>query len=131
MNNPFQLIGTDELDHWDYVLRRLFVLKSTPLKKAIANLAPGAQSLLKVLTDPNLPIEQRVKIETKVRDLTIKDWTLIVRAFKNWPFKPDVGSFPITSQATYGLTVVTGLDIHRRRGHCWHPPQPLKRTYMH
>lgn len=56
----------------------------------VSNLAPGASSLLKVLTDPNLPLQERVKVDTKIRDLTIKDWALIVRAFKNWPFVPEV-----------------------------------------
>ncbi|KAK7692605.1 hypothetical protein QCA50_004237 [Cerrena zonata] len=84
-----QLINIDEADHWDYVLRRLFVLKSTPLKKAISNLAPGAQSLLKILTDVNLPLQERVNVDRKVKELSIKDWALIVRAFKNWPFAPD------------------------------------------
>lgn len=32
---PPQVITPGTLEKWDYVLRRLFVLKSTPLKRAI------------------------------------------------------------------------------------------------
>ncbi len=78
------------LDQWDYILRRLFVLKSTPLRKAISSLAPGAEVLLKTLTDKNLPPEQRVDIRLRVNQLTIADWALIVRAFDAWPFAPSV-----------------------------------------
>src|SRR3979490_3032079 len=81
------------LDQWDYVLRRLFVLKSTQLRKAISSLAPGAEVLLKTLTDKSLPPEQHVDIRLKVKQLTTSDWTLIVRAFDAWPFAPDVCPF--------------------------------------
>jgi len=84
-----QVIDKGKLDPWDYVLRRLFVLKSTPLRKAISSLAPGAEVLLDKLTDKKLPPEQRVDIRKKVKDLTVSDWALIVRAFDAWPFAPD------------------------------------------
>jgi hypothetical protein len=83
------------LDQWDYILRRLFVLKSTPLRKAISSLAPGAEVLLQTLTDKNLPPEQRVDIRLMVRQLTVSDWALIARAFDAWPFAPDVCPFII------------------------------------
>ena len=112
-----QVIGNDMLDKWDYCLRRLFVLKGQSLKTAIGyvrsfspwqytkvatliwdfgilfvdrSLAPGAQVLLKSLTDPNLPPEERIDIQKQVRRMDIKDWALILRAFDNWPFAPDV-----------------------------------------
>ncbi|KAI0930327.1 hypothetical protein AcW1_009053 [Taiwanofungus camphoratus] len=84
-----QFITKGMLDKWDYCLRRLFVLKSTPLKRAISSLAPGAQTLLKVLTSPNLPPEQQLDVNKPPRDLTIADWALIIRAFDNWPFAPE------------------------------------------
>ncbi|OBZ68250.1 Mitochondrial transcription factor 1 [Grifola frondosa] len=84
-----QVIGKGMLDKWDYCLRRLFVQKSTPLKRAISSLAPGAQVLLKTLTDTNLPKEQRVDVMKKVRALTVADWALVMRAFDNWPFAPE------------------------------------------
>ena len=54
------------------------------------SLAPGAQSLLKPLTDPSLPPHERVDIKKQIRGLDIKDWALILRAFNNWPFAPEV-----------------------------------------
>lgn len=91
-----QVIDKGMLNKWDYVLRRLFVLKSTPLRKAITSLAPGADVLLRPLTDKSLPPEQRVDIRLMVKELTVSDWALIVRAFDDWPFAPnelDIDSF--------------------------------------
>ncbi len=82
------------LSQWDYILRRLFVLKSTQLRKAMSSLAPGAEVLLQTLTDKKLPPEQRVDIRLKVKQLTISDWALIARAFDAWPFAPAVRPFP-------------------------------------
>lgn len=81
------------MDQWDYILRRMFVLKSTPLRKAINSLAPGAEVLLKTLTDKSLPPEQLVDIRLKVKQLNISDWALIARAFDAWPFAPEVCPF--------------------------------------
>ena len=81
------------LNQWDYILRRLFVLKSTPLRKTISSLAPGAEVLLQTLTDKNLPPEQRVDVRLTAKQLTISDWALIARAFDAWPFAPDVCPF--------------------------------------
>jgi len=88
-----QVIDKGKLDQWDYILRRLFVLKSTPLRKAISSLAPGAEVLLDRLTDKRLPPEQRVDIRLMVKHLTVSDWALIVRAFDAWPFAPAVCLF--------------------------------------
>ncbi|KAL6310467.1 S-adenosyl-L-methionine-dependent methyltransferase, partial [Sparassis latifolia] len=84
-----QIITRGMLDKWDYCLRRLFVLKSTPLKRAIGSLAPGAQTLLKILTDPNLPPEQHFNINKSPRDLSVAEWALLLRAFDDWPFAPE------------------------------------------
>ncbi|CCM06868.1 uncharacterized protein FIBRA_09176 [Fibroporia radiculosa] len=84
-----QLITKGMLEKWDFCLRRLFVLKSTPLKKAISSLAPGAQTMLKMLTDSSLPDSQRVDIGKAPRHLTLADWALVIRAFDNWPFAPE------------------------------------------
>ena len=54
------------------------------------SLAPGSQVLLKPLTDPRLPPEERIDITKQVRRLDIKDWALILRAFNDWPFAPTV-----------------------------------------
>jgi len=77
------------MDQWDFILRRLFVLRSTPLCKAIGLLAPGAEVLLDVLTDKELPPEERVDIRLKIAHLTLSDWALIARAFDAWPFAPE------------------------------------------
>ncbi|ETW81012.1 hypothetical protein HETIRDRAFT_238884, partial [Heterobasidion irregulare TC 32-1] len=89
-----QCIDKGKLDQWDFILRRLFVLKSTPLKTAISSLAPGAQVLLKALTSPDLPESQRVDTGKTVRNLSVSDWTLFARAFDEWPFAPEVCPIP-------------------------------------
>ncbi|EIM83080.1 S-adenosyl-L-methionine-dependent methyltransferase [Stereum hirsutum FP-91666 SS1] len=90
-----QIIAKGRLDEWDYVLRRLFVLKSTALKKAIGSLAPGASVLIKPLTDESLPLEQRVDMAKQIRFLTLADWALIERAFEAWPFAPKLEDLSI------------------------------------
>ncbi|KAI0081915.1 S-adenosyl-L-methionine-dependent methyltransferase [Panus rudis PR-1116 ss-1] len=87
--NAEQIIPEGSLEIWDYVLRRLFAQKSTSLKDALKHLAPGATSLLKTLTSPDVPPEERVNVDLRIKDLDLKDWTLVVRAFVAWPFKPD------------------------------------------
>jgi hypothetical protein len=108
-----QVIDKGMLDQWDYILRRLFVLKSTPLRKAISSLAPGAEVLLQTLTDKNLPPEQRVDIRLMVRQLTVSDWALIARAFDAWPFAPDVCPFIILPgrELNAPATLTQELDI--------------------
>lgn len=98
------------LDKWDYVLRRLFVLKSTPLSKAIryalvriyhlggahlsaSSLSPGADALLEPLTSRTLPPSERVDVTKDIRHLTVEDWGRIVKAFDEWPFAPQVRRF--------------------------------------
>ncbi|KAI0268636.1 S-adenosyl-L-methionine-dependent methyltransferase [Gloeopeniophorella convolvens] len=84
-----QVIDRGSLDQWDYILRRLFVLKSTPLRSAISALAPGADVLLNTLTDKTLPEDQRVDIRSAVKNLNVSDFALIARAFDAWPFAPE------------------------------------------
>ncbi|CAE6450957.1 unnamed protein product [Rhizoctonia solani] len=78
------------LDKWDYVLRQLFILKSTPLEKAIQNLGPGASILLSKLTGPDIPASQKVNIKAPINALTLHDFARIVEEFHKWPFAPDV-----------------------------------------
>jgi len=84
-----QLIAKDMLDKWDYCLRRLFVLKSTPLKSAIVHLGAGAQSLLKEISDPSFPPSERVDANRSIRRLEVGEWAKLVKAFDEWPFAPD------------------------------------------
>ncbi|OCB86899.1 S-adenosyl-L-methionine-dependent methyltransferase [Sanghuangporus baumii] len=83
-----QVIETGKLDKWDYVLRRMFVLKTTPIRRAISSLGPGAYNLLKRLGDPDLPPEERLDIDKKVRELQMRDWSIFVKRFDEWPFRP-------------------------------------------
>lgn len=117
-----QIIGNAMLDKWDFCLRRLFVLKGQTLKSSIRcarrfsvtcgsydvdsivstsfvdrSLAPGSQTLLRPLTDPSLPPEERVDVKKQIRRLDIKDWALIIRAFNNWPFAPEVSNITLPS----------------------------------
>ncbi|KAG8947606.1 Mitochondrial transcription factor 1 [Tulasnella sp. 419] len=82
-------IKEDTLTQWDYVTRKLFVLKSTPLEKAVPNLGAGAKVILPKLSSPDLPPEQRVDITKPVRHLTNADWANVARAFQSWPFRPE------------------------------------------
>ncbi|CAE6457579.1 unnamed protein product [Rhizoctonia solani] len=78
------------LNKWDYVLRQLFILKSTPLEKAIQNLGPGASILLSKLTGPDIPESRKVDIKAPINALSLQDFARIVEEFHKWPFAPDV-----------------------------------------
>ncbi|KAJ1299783.1 hypothetical protein OPQ81_011999 [Rhizoctonia solani] len=78
------------LDKWDYVLRQLFILKSTPLEKAIQNLGPGASILLSKLTGPDVSESRKVNIKAPINALSLHDFARIVEEFHKWPFAPDV-----------------------------------------
>ncbi|RDB16929.1 Mitochondrial transcription factor 1 [Hypsizygus marmoreus] len=83
-----QLIKKGDMDAWDYCLRHLFVRKATALSVALPGLAPGAQTLVKKITDPNLPESERVDVRKRVRTLTADEWALVAKAFNDWPFAP-------------------------------------------
>lgn len=57
---------------------------------SISTLAPGAQILVDKVTDPRLPLSERVDPKVHIRDLTIDEWKLIIKAFNEWPFAPKV-----------------------------------------
>lgn len=50
----------------------------------------GASNLIPKLTDPSLPDTERIDPNKWIREYTIQDWALVVKAFKAWPFAPDV-----------------------------------------
>ncbi|KAH7888819.1 S-adenosyl-L-methionine-dependent methyltransferase [Phlebopus sp. FC_14] len=85
-----QVIETGMLDKWDFCLRKLFVLKSNTLRRAIGHLAPGSASLLTSLEDPSLSQDHadRIDVSKRVRDMNTLDWAAVVRAFDAWPFAP-------------------------------------------
>ncbi|KAH8083761.1 S-adenosyl-L-methionine-dependent methyltransferase [Cristinia sonorae] len=91
-----QVIRPDNLETWDYVLRRLFVLKNTALERAIGSLAVGATSLLEKLTSEDLPPHERLDTSRRIKDLTVAEWALIIRAFEDWPFAPTIDDMAIS-----------------------------------
>ncbi|KAG1730783.1 S-adenosyl-L-methionine-dependent methyltransferase [Suillus lakei] len=84
-----QIIQSGMLDKWDYCLRKLFVLKSTPLKNAVGHLAPGSAVLKSYLTSDDVPPEQRTDMKKIIRKLSVEDWAAVVGAFDRWPFAPE------------------------------------------
>lgn len=98
IGNPFQAINIvpreeqaikkGQLDEWDFCLRRLFVQRATALRKALPSLAPGAQTLVKKVTDPNLPMLEQISPSKNVGSLTVHEWKIIIKAFHEWPFAP-------------------------------------------
>lgn len=55
-------------------------------------LGPGASSLSSALSDPSKDPSEIVDLDRVARDLSLKDWSLIVKAFHEWPFAPEVMS---------------------------------------
>ena len=55
-----------------------------------SSLAPGAGTLIKMVTDPKLPTSQRLDIKKQVRAMTAQDWSILLKAFDEWPFGPEV-----------------------------------------
>ena len=102
IDQPPKKILKGDLDLWDFVLRKLFVLKATNLEKClntkygarinlfardvqlivISALGPGSRNLIPKLTDGILSKDPR--------GLTLDDWKMVVQEFKNWPFRPEV-----------------------------------------
>ncbi|KAJ7783157.1 S-adenosyl-L-methionine-dependent methyltransferase [Mycena metata] len=80
-----QWIRPGQLHKWDYCLRHLYVNRAKPIKAALPFLAPGAQTLLKTIANG----EQQLNPKTPVRELTLKDWSLLVNTFSEWPFAPE------------------------------------------
>ncbi|KAG2750325.1 S-adenosyl-L-methionine-dependent methyltransferase [Suillus brevipes Sb2] len=84
-----QIIKPGMLDKWDYCLRKLFVLKSTPLKGAVGHLAPGSHVLKSYLSGDDVPPEQRADLNKIIRKMSVEDWAAVVGAFDRWPFAPE------------------------------------------
>jgi transcription factor 1 len=92
-----RLAGVSE---WDFVLRALFMNKSTPISQSLKcvyfstreiilkhyrSMAPGAQNMVKYMDQSTLAILDKAPI-----DLTMADWAGILEAFQRWPFHPTV-----------------------------------------
>ncbi|KTW27784.1 hypothetical protein T552_02224 [Pneumocystis carinii B80] len=70
------------LDSFDYVVRHLFVLRKTPLTKAISTLGPGAEVLTKKLPS--------YLLEKKVDEITREEFDEIGQVFDKWSFRPKI-----------------------------------------
>jgi len=77
------------LDKWDYVTRKLFVLKASSVAKGIPSVAPGAGALLTMLANDVIPGGKNIDLNKQIRRLTVEEWALIVQAFDEWPFAPE------------------------------------------
>lgn len=56
-------------------------------------LGPGAKNILPKLSGKDVPANERVDIKKTPRSLDMREWALVVRAFKEWPFRPEVQHF--------------------------------------
>ena len=79
------------------LFRELFVILCCCLASDLltllpfSGLGPGAQLLVKKITDSSLPNSERMKsAKTPVREMTVQDWSVLLKAFDEWPFAPEV-----------------------------------------
>ena len=63
------------------------------------SLGPGASNLLPLIGSKNLPPDQRIDLSKKVRDLDMREWCILVKAFDDWPFRPVSISYLISCEA--------------------------------
>lgn len=54
------------------------------------HLAPGAETLIKVIGNHSLPQAERVDVQKPIKALTVDDWAILLKAFDDWPFAPEV-----------------------------------------
>lgn len=65
----------------------LHIFQFNPL---ISALGPGSSNLIPRLTDPSRILGHSFDMKKDPKDLTMREWELIVEVFKRWPFKPEV-----------------------------------------
>ncbi|MCO5565427.1 hypothetical protein L7F22_019100 [Adiantum nelumboides] len=85
--------GSSELESFDYLTKSLFILRSSPVKKALSKLAPGAEVILDTMNAGKHPAMQEignVTIDPKsiVSDLTLTQLIGLSKMFERWPFRP-------------------------------------------
>ena len=56
-------------------------------------LGPGGKNLLPKLCNKELPPNERLDTKKTPRSLDLNEWALVVRVFKEWPFRPEVRLF--------------------------------------
>ncbi|EJT97360.1 S-adenosyl-L-methionine-dependent methyltransferase, partial [Dacryopinax primogenitus] len=94
-----QHIPPSGLDTWDYITRMLFVQRSTAVKEGITNLGLGAKSLLKYLD---------FDTQMTPRQLRAREWTQVVDAFEDWPFRPNI--YAVMEEGGDGHSTRRNLD---------------------
>ncbi|VDC03590.1 unnamed protein product [Peniophora sp. CBMAI 1063] len=83
-----QLILPNELEAWDFVIRKLFVQKRTPIRQSIGSIAPGAEYLLKY-ANQNASEDKQIDAAKSPPEITNDEWARLIREFINWPFAPE------------------------------------------
>ncbi|KDQ21536.1 hypothetical protein BOTBODRAFT_150422 [Botryobasidium botryosum FD-172 SS1] len=81
-------IQKENLQEYDFILRNLFIQKSTALGKALPALASGAGILVSKIAGPDVPADKQVDIKLPIRKLSVDHFARVVDAFKEWPFAP-------------------------------------------
>ena len=69
-------------------------------------MGPGANHLLKVIADPSKPKSEQLDLTKTIRRLTLDDFKVIVKAFDEWPFAPEVRFVFDSCQYEHTLTIV-------------------------
>lgn len=87
------LEGTSELESFDYITKNLFILRSSPVKKALAHIAPGADNILDAMNSGKHPAMQEignvtVDPKTVVSTLSLTQLIGLSKMFDRWPFRP-------------------------------------------
>lgn len=75
--------GVDSFDAYEFIATRMFISKSAPWKKAVANITPGAENLIPEMMRRGLPDS-----DLKVNDLETRHWIALANVFEDWPFRP-------------------------------------------
>ncbi|PVF98177.1 S-adenosyl-L-methionine-dependent methyltransferase [Serendipita vermifera] len=79
----YQVMRLAGVSEWDFVLRALFVSRSTPISQSLKSMAPGAQNMVKYMNQSNLGVLEKAPL-----DMTLADWADVLEAFQRWPFHP-------------------------------------------
>ncbi|CAG7853781.1 rRNA adenine N(6)-methyltransferase {ECO:0000256/RuleBase:RU362106} {ECO:0000256/RuleBase:RU362106} [Serendipita indica DSM 11827] len=84
----FQVMRVAGIPEWDYVLRSLWINKTTPIKKSLKHISAGARNMVNYLDDSKVYI-----LEKHPKNLTLDEWGILMKAFNDWPFHPtDLGT---------------------------------------
>jgi hypothetical protein len=84
-------ITAENIDAWEYVLRKAYVKQARPLLEGVEGLGFGAESLMPAIERDEKGVFKGVDApaDTLVRDMTEEQWARVVDVFMDWPFKPE------------------------------------------